>query len=254
MSEAPDPSPPEATRPPAEAAPADVPSAEAARRKRAERLQIAVLTTVLLAVGALAWSFQLREPLAVDATPLDGVPARIGEWDALDIPLDSEVEAILRADHNLQRAYVHPLGVRIGVYVGYYGTDRGGRPEHTPWVCYPNAGWAITETQTVTVDAERGLRAHEMLVEKNGSLALVHFWYRSHRSTGMLDAVDQTWDRFLGRLRHDRADGAVVRISTPLSGEEERLAGRSRLVEFGGDLDVLLGSHWPQEAPESPQG
>lgn len=217
--------------------------------RSAERRQAILLAFVLLAVGGLAWSFQLRAPLAVDPTPLDGLPQRIGSWSARDVPLDSTVEDILRADHNVQRAYLHPVGDRIGVYIGYYGTERGGRPEHTPWVCYPNAGWNIETSRVLTLDPERGLRVHEMLVEKNGNLALVHFWYRSFRSTGLLGATDQVWDRFLGRLQHDRADGALVRISTPLTASGDEPAASARLSGFGARLDGLLADHWPREHP-----
>jgi EpsI family protein len=243
---------------PADAASAD-PASEGARpgadpaRRRAERRQAIALAATLLAVGALAWSFQLREPLAVDARPLDALPRDVAGWHAQDVPLEDTVEAILRADHNLQRVYQHPVGSRVGVYVGYYGTERGGRPEHTPWVCYPNAGWAIEAHRTLVVDPERGLRVNEFQVEKDGERALVHFWYRSFRSTGLLGGVDQVWDRFLGRLRHDRSDGALVRLSSALGGEDVAVV-RSRLMGFGEKLDLLLDEHWPDEHPEPSQG
>jgi hypothetical protein len=98
------------------------------------------------------------------------------------------------------------------------------------------------------VDAERGLRVNELEVAKGGDRALVHFWYRSFRSTGLLDGRDQAWDRFLGRLRDDRSDGALVRLSTPLEGDDP-VTVRSRLVGFGVQLDALLDAHWPTERP-----
>jgi len=217
-------------------------------RQPAERRQAVLLGLVLLVVGGLAWTFQLRDPLVVDATPLDALPRELAGWHAQDVPLEDTVEAILRADHNVQRVYVHPLGSRIGVYVGYYGTERGGRPEHTPWVCYPNAGWTITAPRTLVVDPERGLRVNEFQVSQNGERALVHFWYRSFRSTGLLGGTDQVWDRFLGRLQHDRSDGALVRLSSSLAGEDVTVV-RSRLMGFGQKLDVLLDEHWPLERP-----
>jgi EpsI family protein len=219
-----------------------------ARAQAAERRQALLLVGVLLGVGGLAWSLQLRDPLVVDPSPLAALPREIDGWRAQDIALESTVEAILRADYNVQRVYLHPVGSRIGVYVGYYGTERGGRPEHTPWVCYPNAGWEIETRRTLVVDEARGLRVHEMRVQKAGERALVHFWYRSFRSTGLLGGLDQVWDRFVGRLRHDRADGALVRLSSPLGGEDPVVV-RGRLMGFGSRLDALLDRHWPEERP-----
>jgi EpsI family protein len=204
---------------------------------------------VLVGVGALAWSLQLRTPLRVDSAPLAALPRQIDDWTALDLPLEPDVEEILRADFNVQRLYRHPLGSRVGVYVGYYGTERGGRPEHTPWVCYPNAGWRIEASRTLMVSAARGLRVNELEVEKDGARSLVHFWYRSFRSTGMLDSADQVLDRFVGRLRHDRSDGALVRLSTPLQAGDDVVVARSRLTGFGEQLDLLLDQHWPVETP-----
>jgi EpsI family protein len=218
-----------------------------ARTSRAERTQAAVLAAVLLSVGALAWSLQLRPALRVDAAPLAALPRQIDDWVAQDLPLESGVEAILRADYNVQRVYFHPLGARVGVYVGYYGTERGGRPEHTPWVCYPNAGWRIEASRTVKVAPARGLRVHELEVDKDGERALVHFWYRSFRSTGLLGPFDQIRDRFLGRVRHGRADGALVRLSTPLHPGDDPVVARSRLAGFDERLDTLLDQHWPIE-------
>jgi EpsI family protein len=213
-----------------------------------ERARIVLIAIALLGVGALAWSLELRPPLAVDASPMRSFPREIDGWYSEDIPLESTVEAMLRADFNLQRLYVHPVAGQIEVYVGYYGTDRGGRPEHTPWVCYPSAGWRILSHRQVWIDRERGLRANELSVEKAGSPHLVHFWYRSSRATGLLGTKDQLVDRFLGRLAGSRSDGALVRLSTPLDDGDETVA-RSRLSSFGSELDGLLEARWPLERP-----
>jgi EpsI family protein len=214
----------------------------------AERRQALLLVVVLLGVGGLAWSLQLRDPLVVDPAPLAALPREIDGWRSQDVPLESTVESILRADFNVQRIYVHPVGARIGVYVGYYGTERGGRPEHTPWVCYPNAGWKIDSHRTLVVDPARGLRVNEFVVHKDDDRALVHFWYRSFRSTGLLGGFDQLWDRFVGRLRNDRSDGALVRLSSPL-GDSDLVEVRSRLMGFANRIDPLLDTHWPIERP-----
>jgi hypothetical protein len=89
----------------------------------------------VLAVGSLAWWLQMRPALAVDPAPLANLPRQVGMWRSVDLPLDSAVESILRADFNLQRAYVPGRDAAhdpVWLYIGYYGTQRGGRPEHTP--------------------------------------------------------------------------------------------------------------------------
>jgi len=213
-----------------------------------ERWQIPLLVGALLGVAALAWSFELREPLEVHADRLGALPRAIDSWQATDMPLESMVESILRADYNVQRVYHHTVLPPIFLYVGYYGTDRGGRPEHTPWVCYPNGGWSIVAQRTVHVDEQRGLQVNEIEVDSGSQRRLVHFWYRSFRATGLLGPVDQVRDRLIGRLRHERSDGALVRISTVLD-EGDVVGARGRLLAFGSELDRLLDTHWPEEHP-----
>jgi len=212
-----------------------------------ERWQVGLLVTVLVAVGAVAWAFQLRPRLAVDASPLADLPHRIAGYDGEEIPLDQTVERVLLADANLQRAYVDPEGEVVWLYVGYYGTERGGRPEHTPDECYPSGGWTIVSESRVDVDPANGLRANEMVVEQAGERRLVHFWYQTHRDRGLLGAFDHGLDRLLGRLLDSRGDGGLVRLSTPIRAHDED-AARARLVAFGRELGPRLAEHWPRES------
>ena len=165
------------------------------------------------------------------------------------MPLEQNVESMLRADYNVQRVYLHPTGPAVSMYVGYYGTERGGRPEHTPEVCYRSQGWTVAERRVLDVAERDGrtFRVNEYLVEQDGARHLVLFWFRSHRRTGLLGGFDQAVDRLVGRLVDGRADGSLVRVSMPVRPGSEDLA-RTILRSFAADLDAQLGRHWPLEA------
>jgi EpsI family protein len=199
-------------------------------------------------VGGLAWRLELAPPLVADASPLATLPLEIAGWRGEEIPLDAAVERELRAEFNLQRAYLHPSGELVWLYVGYYGTTRGGRPEHTPRGCYTGAGWHILETRALAADPRARLRVNEFLVERDGEQQLVHFWYRSHRRTGLLGGLDQNLDRLLGRLLDARADGALVRVSAPVRADD-LVGARGRLLAFASALDPLVAERWPTERP-----
>lgn len=212
------------------------------------RAQSIGLLLVMVAAGALAWQLQLGPRLRVDASELASLPRQVGAWEALDVPLEAAVESELRADFNLQRVYRMRTGEPLWLYIGYYGTRRGGRPEHTPRGCYTGAGWGIVSTRTLDVDRKNGLRANEYVVEREGQRRLIHFWYRSHRRTGILGGLDQNIDRLLGRLFDARADGALIRVSTPIYGDDP-IAARGRLLSFASRIDPLVGERWPTELP-----
>jgi EpsI family protein len=211
----------------------------------------ALLVLLFAAVGVLSWSLQLRETLAVDAGPLLALPAAAAGWRSVDVPLEGSVESMLRADANLQRIYTDATGEKVSLYVGYYGTERGGRPEHTPEVCYRSQGWDVLERRVLDVPEASGLRVKDYLVESRaGRRDLVVFWFRSHRRSGLLGGLDQSLDRLLGRLLDGRADGSLVRISTPVRPGEET-AARGTLLDFARAVDVQLGAHWPAERASS---
>jgi EpsI family protein len=218
-----------------------------------ERVGIVLLCVLLVGVGAFAWWLQLQPSLHVDASALATLPTQVGPWNSQDVPLEKAVEAELRADMNLQRVYLHPTGEKVWLYIGYYGTARGGRPEHTPRGCYTGAGWGIESTRHIDVDPRTELRVNEYVVEREGERQLVHFWYRSHRKTGLLGGLDQNLDRLTGRLLEGRADGALVRLSTPLAPGDE-IAARGRLLAFAEVLDPLLAARWPEETPAPAEG
>lgn len=211
-----------------------------------ERITSAAVLVLMLLVGGAAWWMQLRPTLQIDAAALHALPLEIGEWKGQQVPLESAVERMLDADVNLQRAYAAPgSGEVVWMYVGYYGTSRGGRPEHTPAQCYPSSGWAVESKRTATIDARRDFRANEWVVTRPGDRRLVHFWYRSSQQTGMLGNLSLSIDHLRGRLADGRADGALVRISTPLAPSEDE--ARARLIAFASALEPVLGENWPVE-------
>ena len=210
-------------------------------------LQTAALFGVLVLVGASAWALKLAANLEVDARELAQLAPSSGSWVSEDIPVEDGVAQMLRADFNLQRAYRHPLGEVIFLYVGYYGTARGGRPEHTPWVCYPSTGWRILASRVRTVDEASGLRANELVVESEGERRLVLFWYRSGTRTGITGGLGLSLAHLRGRLFEGRGDTALVRISANLR-EGDETSARSALMSFAADIDRQLASHWPREA------
>ena len=205
------------------------------------------LVALLLLAGAVSWTFQLREPLDVDTALLDALPPQVLGWSGRDIPLEGSVEEMLRADDHVQRSYFDPAGGLVWLYIGYYGTERGGRSEHAPWECYPTAGWEIVEPNITKLPVGDDEVIQEILVRRAGEERLVHFWYRTTRSDHVVGELAHAWDRFLGRLTIGRADGAFVRLSTPLHGESVESA-RARLRAFGDGLAPQLAAHWPQEA------
>lgn len=208
-------------------------------------LATSFLAAVLVLGGALAWWTQLQAPLRPSASSLAGIPLQLGEFRGREVPLEETVESMLAADFNLQRDYRHPFGDLVSLYVGYYGTERGGTPEHTPRVCYGSHGWEVVRTEEIE-RTPGGPNAQEYLVYQRGQHLLVHFWYRSYRAPTLASVSALRVDHVLGRWSDGRGDGALIRLSTPLF-DGDLLAARSRLLVFGQLLEKEIGPRWPHE-------
>lgn len=211
-----------------------------------QRIEAIAILIVLLMTGIVAWWLTQRPGLAPDVASLRELPPAVADWRAIDIPIEQGVADMLRADLNVQRAYVHPQGYVVYVYVGYYGTTRGGTPEHTPELCYPAQGWEILERDSVEIAGADGLAVREFVVEKGGERRLVHFWYRTAEATGIRSTAALRWRHFWARLAAGRGDGALVRLDTPIEGDDVD-AARLKLLPMDRAIESAVNDFWPTE-------
>lgn len=201
--------------------------------------------------GAASWWLLLRNVPETDPSSLDALATTLGGWQAIDIEMDQAVADVLGADPNVQRAYHHPLGYTVFVYVGYYGSQRGGVPEHTPSVCYPAQGWKIVESREQTVGGRSGLDVREFVVESERSKRLVHFWYRTSQTSGITSIPGLRMWQFLGRMTNEGTDGALIRLSIPLHDSDgvdgtNWTSARERLFALDLQVEAELDRVWPQ--------
>lgn len=212
------------------------------------RYEVVIALIVMAITGGVSWWLMLRPVVDPDPMIFDALPAELNGWRSIDIKMDASVSEMLAADHNVQRAYLHPLGYPIFVYVGYYGTRRGGTPEHTPDVCYPVQGWAVVEEARRRVGGSLdGLDLRELVVEKDGERRLVHFWYRTASTSGLTSISSLRLAHVWGRLTRNRGDGALVRLSTPL-GRGDIDATRVRLYGLDRVIEAELDGLWTEGA------
>ena len=214
-----------------------------------DRFANLAIVVLLAAVGAAAWWLELRPTLTSDPSSLDRISRELGGFQAEDLPVGDTVERMLQADHHVQRAYQHPHGGLVWLYLGYYGTERGGTPEHTPRACYSAHGWELLADRSLQPASLGAGAAREYRVRHGDEDRLVLFWYRSYRSTGMDSTLALATDHVLGQLVDGRADGALVRLSTPIGDGEDEAEARVRLLRFASLLEPELEANWPHEEP-----
>uniref|UniRef100_A0A831UCP4 EpsI family protein n=1 Tax=Geobacter metallireducens TaxID=28232 RepID=A0A831UCP4_GEOME len=195
------------------------------------RLVAAAVILALFTVYLKTNSFQQKVPLKRNFTEF---PLRHGSWVGESYGLDDRVTGMLKMDEYLNRQYVNG-DHQVGIYIGYYGTQREGGQIHSPQICLPAAGWVkVSETtDTVTVDRLGPVRYVKALYQKGSEKEIFAYWYRM-KDTNITSEYELRIYRFLNALRYGRNDAAFIRISVPVRNDVDsaNLAAQGFMRDF----------------------
>lgn len=202
----------------------------------------AVLLATLLAV-------QLRPP--GEAVPmrkrLAGFPDSIDGWRGRqDSPLQTEVVSFLKIDDYLMRRYVDGAGRGLWLYVGYWSSQRRGAAQvHSPRNCLPASGWEPLEASRLTIEvpgSRQPLTVNRYLIQKDREIQVVMYWYHA-QGTPIAGEIPAKIEMVRSAILRNRTDGALVRVSSPVSGGVADTT--ARLVRYVQALYPLLGEYLP---------
>ena len=170
--------------------------------------------------GAVVIASANRPERPVARLPFAQFPMQIEEWrGAPQPPIEPKVLAVLGVDDYLTRAYYWPDRTAVvGLYLGYYGSQRQGDTMHSPLNCLPGAGWAPLSNSRIPVrvapDSE--IVVNRYIIQKGLDRQLVLYWYQSHGRV----VASEYWSKFYlirDAVRLNRTDGALVRVIAPIA-------------------------------------
>jgi exosortase D (VPLPA-CTERM-specific) len=206
----------------------------------------------LLCIGGLAvFSVSSRSEEIPKRASFVEFPARIGLWQGHVSSLDTETERGLGLDDYILSDYTRPDGKIVNLYVAYYASQRKGESPHSPLVCIPGGGWAITDLDKITVASfGEKLALNRVIIQKGPVKQLVYYWF-DERGRKL---ANEFWAKFYllaDAVVMNRTDGALVRLTTQISpGESERDADQ-RLQTFMEDAVPKLPAFLPSDtAPQ----
>ena len=206
-----------------------------------------ISAALIIIAGAIAFPIAWGSDVVVAKVNLDQLPRRILGLEGRDDRFDESIYRVLNADYHLLREYRSDAHPAVWLYIGYYGTARGGRPSHVPQACYTGQGFSIVEWTKVKAPEGVDGMLNRMHVKRGNVHQLVLFWHQS-RDTVLADGIEQNLHRLKNRLLYNRDDGAFVRLSTRMSPDNEAEA-LALLQNFAGELLRLLPAYWPEEGP-----
>jgi EpsI family protein len=181
---------------------------------------------------------------AVHREALSLLPLTIGQWHGLEAPpLADDVLAQLGVDDYVNREYVTEGSAPIGVYIGYYASQRQGDTIHSPQNCLPGAGWQPVERRTATLDENgRRVEVNRFVIQKGLDRQLVLYWYQGR---GRVVANEYTNKALLmlDAARLHRTNGGLVRLIAPIESTTD--GPDQALSAFAVLLFPLLDRHLP---------
>jgi EpsI family protein len=196
----------------------------------------------LLAGTALLLHARGNSDLIPVSEPLSQVPRTIAGWWGNDIEIDQETLDVLGAGDFMSRVYTHgEHEPPIGLFIGYFPTQRTGVTIHSPKNCLPGSGWAFESSQYVNLNDADG-KAHrvgEYIIADGENRQFVIYWYQAHGRSVANEYLAKIY-LVADAIRLNRTDGALVRVTTPIYHGEGKSAARARAEAFTAQVMPML--------------
>jgi EpsI family protein len=174
--------------------------------------------------------------------PLSHFPMIVDGWTGSDRQIEQETHDVLGAGDFLSRVYSQDSQTSpIGLFIGYFPTQRTGQTIHSPKHCLPGAGWVFESSKTVDL-FDAGGRPHrvgEYIISDGEAKQFVIYWYQAHGRSMANEYMAKIY-MVADAIRMNRTDGALVRVITPIASSEDTAAARGRAEAFTSQLAPLL--------------
>ena len=159
--------------------------------------------------------------------PLHKLPYSFGSWVGKELPLDAQIVQAVSVSDYTNRIYHGPNDAEIQLYIGYYASQRAGDTIHSPKNCLPGAGWDPIQSgyARLSVPGRGDIVINKYVIQQDLQKALVFYWYQSRGRVIASEYAGKFW-MVADAISRNRTDGALVRLITPVDGEETKAEGR----------------------------
>ncbi len=209
--------------------------------------QIWTVALLLVASATLVWLRGDTDHVP-PSTPLAQLPTQLAGWTGQDIPIPQETLDILGKGSFLNRVYERDSGkgvAPVGLFIGYFPTQRSGQSIHSPQNCLPGGGWSFESSGTTEViPGDKQYQVGEYLISNGAVSQEVLYWYRSHGKNVANDYVAK-FQMLKDSILYGRTDAALIRVITPVVQGEPAGAAHNRAIRFTQQLVPLLPAYIP---------
>lgn len=224
---------------------------------------VRVLALVAMVLAAAVYTAPAsRAEAPVDRVPLSELPHEIAGWMGESAsPLADDVVAQLGVDDYVHRRYVRgtsrpseavsrtglasgaAASIPIGLYAGFYQSQRQGDTIHSPQNCLPGAGWRPVNSGTVDLAVgDRRVTVNRYIIQKGLDRQVVLYWYQGRGRVVANEYMNKAL-LMVDAARLHRTSGGLVRLIAPVVTTAE--AATDELTAFAATLFPQLERHLP---------
>jgi EpsI family protein len=199
------------------------------------------VVALLAGTGLLLFARGNRDLIPV-SEPLSLVPQTIDGWSGRDLTIDQAALDVLGPGDFLSRVYGREgQSEPIGLFIGYFPTQRTGVTIHSPKNCLPGAGWVFESSKYVNLtDADSKVhRVGEYIIGDGEVRQFVIYWYQAHGRSVANEYMAKIY-LVTDAMRMNRTDGALVRVITPIGPKEDTATAAARAEAFAAQLAPML--------------
>jgi len=184
------------------------------------------ILTILILLAATALNYYFSKPdISLTRKSLVEFPKQLGDWTAIsEQKIEGRSMEVLQVDDYFMRNYRNSNGEIIGLYIGYFKSQREGKGIHSPRLCLPGAGWvpvdATVYQMAVPFHNPGTVPVNKFVMGKGLDRQLYLFWYQGRGrvyASEYWNKIYLIWDG----LTKKRTDGALVRVNNPVIGNTE---------------------------------
>jgi EpsI family protein len=189
------------------------------------------ISLAVLTVAAPLPTYLTQQEAMPLRRPLGELAYTVGGWRGRDLPVSDRVGEVLGTKDILVREYINAGGQSVGIYVSFFPRQQRGEISHSPRNCLPGAGWQPLRARRVPYPLAGGgdAQINEVLYEREGRRQLVFYWFRE-RDRILASEYRVKWYLLWDAVTRRRTDGALLRVSAPVAGSEERT--RQACIDF----------------------
>jgi EpsI family protein len=129
--------------------------------------------------------------------------------------------------------------------MGYWQSQRRGSDIHSPKNCLPAGGWEPVEATRIDIPVDGAaapISVNRYLIQKDRQLQVVIYWFEA-QGTVVAGELDAKIRMVRSAIVKNRTDGALVRLSSPVSGTVQETT--DRMVQYIRLLYPVLREYLP---------